>query len=61
MNNMSKYITLCRDLETKLISECTELHDNHEYCTMLGKMYNDCIVYRDKKIKCVVENKTNFA
>ena len=55
---MDKYNRLCANIDDQMNFDCTVI-DNHnkQYCELLQTIYTDCVRYRDRKMKSILEEK----
>jgi hypothetical protein len=56
---MEKYNQLCVKLKGKIMKECEKPEKNDVQCELLHMCYNDCIRFREHKIRAIIQGQHN--
>lgn len=57
---MDKYNELCSNLENQLQRDCTNPEKNDTYCGLIKIFYEDCVKFRNKKMRAMMIHRDNY-
>ena len=55
---MDKYNRLCANIEDQMTADCNHKNYTDPYCELLRTIYTDCVTYRDKKLRTLLEQQS---